>query len=294
MPETQVGALRIAFEVLGEGPRIVLTPGGRYGMGAGGVRELGQALVEKGFSVLLWDRPNCGHSSVSFDAESESALWADTLGELLRKLDYGPATLVGGSAGSRVSLMTAARHPEVVNALYLLWISGGTFGLMSLGAHYVGDNLLAATQFGMEGVAKLRTWREVIKNDPQNRDRILAMDRDAFITTMRSWIDRYIPNPESPVPGMSPKDFAGLRIPVTVLRSGTTDMHHPRETSEWVNKLIPHSVLKEPPWADDEWNVQADAAFSSGGSPFQGWPLLAPGITEFIQQLSATAIGTRQ
>ncbi|WAC90158.1 alpha/beta fold hydrolase [Mycobacterium sp. Aquia_213] len=98
MPETQVGALKIAFEILGEGPRIVLTPGGRYGMEAGGIRELGEALAENGFSVLLWDRPNCGHSSVSFDAESESALWADALAGLLREVDFGPATLLGGSA----------------------------------------------------------------------------------------------------------------------------------------------------------------------------------------------------
>lgn len=288
MSEAQVGDLRIAYEIVGDGPPIVLTPGGRYGMDIAGVRGLAEALANNGFSVLLWDRPNCGRSSVSFAGESESALWADTLGELLRVLDFGPATLAGGSAGSRVSLMTAARHPDVVSSLYLWWISGGTYGLMGLGVHYVGDSLLAARRFGMAGVAKLRTWRDVITNDPANRDRILAMDPEAFISTMQAWIDHYIPNPDSPVPGMSPADFAGLGMPVTVLRSGTTDLHHPRVTSEWVHELIPQSRLEDPPWGDDEWNLRSDVAFK-GGSPFEGWPMLAPRIATFMNDQSEIA-----
>jgi pimeloyl-ACP methyl ester carboxylesterase len=198
------------------------------------------------------------------------------------RIDFGPAILAGGSAGSRVSLLTAARHPELVSALYLWWISGGTYGLMSLGNHYVADNLYAAVRFGMKGVAKLRTWREAIEVNPGNRERILAMNRDDFVATMRSWIDHYIPNTESPVPGMSPADFAGLSMPVTILRSGTTDLHHPRETSQWVHRLIPHSELTDPPWGDDEWNKRGDASMSTGTSLFEGWPALAPEIAEFV------------
>lgn len=283
MPNARVGDMTIAYELLGEGPRIVITPGGRFGMDAGGVRELGAALAESGLQVLLWDRPNCGHSSVAFSGQSESALWADTLAELIRALDFGPATLAGGSAGSRVSLITAARSPELVSGLYLWWISGGTYGLMGLGTHYVSDNLYAATRFGMSGVAKLRAWKEAIANNPANRDRLLAVDRGEFVATMRSWIDHYIPNPDSPVPGMSPADFAALTIPVTVLRSGTTDLHHPRETSEWVHALIPQSKLTEPPWGDDEWNVRGDTSVSTGSSLFEGWPALAPEIAAFVR-----------
>lgn len=282
MSEVRIGDLTIAYEVLGDGPGIVLTPGGRFGMDVGGVRELGDALAAVGYRVLIWDRPNCGRSSVSFDAASESALWADTLAQLLREIDFVPAMLAGGSAGSRVSLLTAARHPDVATGLYLWWISGGTFGLMSLGVNYVGDSLLAARRSGMEGVASLPTWQAVITNDPSNRDRLLAMDPQAFVSTMSTWIDHFIPSRESPVPGMSSDDFAGLRVPVAILRSGTTDLHHPRETSEWAHRLISHSWLAEPPWGDDEWNTRLDIALK-GGSPFGGWPMLAPGITAFME-----------
>ncbi|MGB8403943.1 MAG: alpha/beta hydrolase [Mycobacterium sp.] len=281
MPDIQIGDLSIAYEVHGSGPSVAITPGGRFGVDEGGVRELAMALAERGFRVLIWDRPNCGRSSVAFRGESESALWADTLAELIRSLDFGPAALVGGSAGSRVSLMTAARHPDVAGALYLWWISGGTYGLMSLGVHYVGDSLLAAQRFGMDRVARLRTWRASIEANPANRERILATDRDRFIDTMHSWIDHYLPSADSPVPGMSVNDFAALRIPVSILRSGSTDLHHPRPTSEWVHRLVPDSRLAEPPWGDDEWNERGDASLK-GASLFERWPLLAPDIAGFL------------
>lgn len=39
VPETRIGALTIAFEMLGEGRRhVVVTPGSRHGMRSGGVR----------------------------------------------------------------------------------------------------------------------------------------------------------------------------------------------------------------------------------------------------------------
>jgi pimeloyl-ACP methyl ester carboxylesterase len=291
VPEIQLDDVTIAYEIIGEGPRVVVTPGGRFGMETAGVRDLGEALAACGFSVLLWDRPNCGGSSVSFEGESESVLWADTLGLLLRALDFYPATLAGGSAGSRVSLLTAARYPELVESLYLWWISGGTFGLMNLGLHYVGESLLAAQRHGMQAVADLRTWRRCIRRNPANRDRILAVDREAFIATMHTWIDHYIPTPESPVPGMSGADFTEIRVPVRILRSGTTDLHHPRATSEWVHKLIPQSTLSDPPWPDDEWNQCNDIALT-GGSPFERWPMLAPDITEFMKDRRTQGIPT--
>ena len=38
---------------------------------------------------------------------------ADTLAGLLTELDMAPAVIIGGSGGSRVSLLTAAGHPDV-------------------------------------------------------------------------------------------------------------------------------------------------------------------------------------
>ena len=127
-----VNGLGIEYEVIGKGDPVVITPGGRFSKETPGVRELAEALAGGGKQVLIWDRPNCGGSDVSFDAESESALNADILAGLLRALGMKPALLVGGSAGARVSLRAAERHPDVVSKLFILWISGGPIGLASL------------------------------------------------------------------------------------------------------------------------------------------------------------------
>ena len=84
---------RVVFDLVGpdDGLPLVLTPGGRFGMDFPGVRQLGEALAAGGMRVLLWDRPNCGHSDVQFFGRTESHMRAETLTRLLQELDFGPA-----------------------------------------------------------------------------------------------------------------------------------------------------------------------------------------------------------
>src|SRR3546814_18189249 len=104
-------------------PAIALTPGGRFAKDSVGLPELAQALVAGGRRVLLWDRPNCGASDISFDGDSESALQARVLIKLIRTLDLGPTALAAGSAGSRLSLLDAQRDPDAVTPLLGRWSS---------------------------------------------------------------------------------------------------------------------------------------------------------------------------
>ena len=275
-----VNGLGIEYEIVGAGEPAVVTPGGRFSKDTPGVRELAAALAGAGRQVLIWDRPNCGGSDVSFDAESESALNADTLAELLRALDMAPALVVGGSAGSRVSLLTAARHPDVVSKLFILWISGGPVGLASLAVHYCQASAQAANTGGMEAVAALPAWAEVIRRNPGNRARILSRDPARFIETMQRWAAAFFPLPGSPVPGMTVQSFRSLRMPTMVLRSGASDLSHPRQTSEEVQALIPGASLAEPPWPDNEW-LMRQAAAAAGEGLFANWPRLAPQILDF-------------
>src|SRR5207245_6704974 len=112
MATAMVNGLSISYEVIGDGRPWVITPGGRFSKDSPGVRELAAALAERGNRVLIWDRPNCGASDVCFTGPSESAMQADVLAGLLERLDMAPAVIAGGSGGSRVSLLTAARHRD--------------------------------------------------------------------------------------------------------------------------------------------------------------------------------------
>jgi pimeloyl-ACP methyl ester carboxylesterase len=279
MAKIDINGIGIGYEVIGNGSRTaVITPGGRFSMRTPGIRDLAVELAKNGVKVLIWDRPNCGESDACFEGESESILNADTLAALLKNLNLAPALLIGGSAGSRVSLIAAHRHPEVVRKLALVWISGGWTGLASLANVYCGNALVAARMGGMEAVIKDSWWQETIELNPANRQRLLSQDVDAFCDTMQRWAKSFYPEESSPVPGLLPKDFAAMKVPVLVFRSGHSDPHHPRQTSDEVHALVPGSQLVEPPWGDREW---IERMLDAKNGLFRRYPLLAPQILEF-------------
>jgi pimeloyl-ACP methyl ester carboxylesterase len=278
MARVELNGVGIEYEVFGEGPLAVITPGGRYSKDAGGVRELAQDLAKGGLTAVIWDRPNCGASDVCFDGESESTMNADFLAELVRHLGRGPAYLVGGSAGSRVSLLTAIRRPDTVARMFLFWISGGPISLAQLGSYYSAPHAIAAVTGGMQKVVELPEWAEQLAKNPGNRDRLLAQDPWTFIETMQRWCAAFFPNPGSPVPGISHADFAALRVPTMILRSGKVDLYHTREASEQAQRLIPGAQIQDPPWPDDEWYRRTREQHRFGA-----WPVLAPQILEFAR-----------
>jgi pimeloyl-ACP methyl ester carboxylesterase len=280
MAKATVDGLSLAYEVIGDGNGRpwAITPGGRFSKDSPGVRELAAALAAQGNRVVIWDRPNCGESDVSFTGVSESAMQADALAGLLRHLDMTPAVIAGGSGGSRVSLLTAARHRDVAQGLALWWISGGIYGLMVLGTHYCGESLRVAWTEGMDAVAALPEWSEVIERNPSNRQRFLDQDRAEFVATMERWMHVYCACGDDVVPGLADADARALDVPAIVFRSGAADPHHTRATSEQVAAVLPKSTLVEPPWGDREWLERQDAREEG---LFARWPLLAPVLQQW-------------
>jgi pimeloyl-ACP methyl ester carboxylesterase len=278
--------LSIGYEVVGDGGRPwVITPGGRFSKDDPGVRELAEALAAAGNRVVIWDRPNTGESDVCFTGPSESAMQADALAGLLRHLDMAPAVIAGGSGGSRVSLLAAARHPEVASGLALWWISGGPFGLISLATHYCGGSIHAAWNGGMEAVVALPEWAEVLERNPANRQRFLDQDPKEFIATLERWMVAYCPTGEETVPGLPDAAAPKVDLPALVFRSGESDPHHTRATSERLAEILPGARLAEPPWGDTEW-IERQAARTDGTASglFVRWPLLAPQLLAWTDE----------
>jgi pimeloyl-ACP methyl ester carboxylesterase len=293
MPVATLDGIEIAYDVVGDGGQPwVLTPGGRFTKEVGGLPEMARALAATGRQVVLWDRPNCGASSVVFRGRSESEVQAEALGALLHHLDPGPAVIAGGSGGARVSLLTAARNPDVTAGLAMWWISGGVPGLLQLANYYCMPSADAAWHGGMEAVAALDQWQEVQAQNPRNRERILAMDRQEFLAVMDRWAVAYCPCEDTLVPGLDDVDVARLRVPILVFRSGASDMSHTRATSEALAAGLPDTELVEPPWGDDEWNERR-AAVEATGSLFVRWPLLVPQLVEWADRRLTSSGGGR-
>jgi pimeloyl-ACP methyl ester carboxylesterase len=283
-----IDGLTLGYEVLGSGGRPwIITPGGRYSKDDPGVRPLAESIAGAGDTVVIWDRPNCGESDVCFTGATESDMQAEHLTALLRHLDLGPTVVMGGSGGARISMLAAAKDPEVVAALAVLWITGGVFGLMNLATVYCTPSLRAAILDGMEAVADLPDWQEVIRRNPANRQRILDQDRQEFMRTLERWMAAYYPLPGTTVPGFDDDLAQSISVPTLLFRNGESDWWHPRATSDAVASLLPDVRVVDPPWPDTEWidgTMRRRRGEQQG--PFERWPLLAPQLLAWADDVA--------
>lgn len=287
MPRIDINGISVAYELIGDGDKaITITPGGRFSKDTPGVRQLAEALAGHGYKVLIWDRPNCGESDLCFDGECESFQNADTLAGLIRALDLAPALIYGASGGSREALLVAIRHPDVVKGVFCQWLSGGGIGIATLPNAYNAGPAIAAAFGGMEGVVAAPDFKEQLERNPSNKERLLAWDADKFIQRMRDWADWFFCEPGQPISCIKAGDLESIKVPVLVLRSGKSDFHHPRETSEQVAAMIPGAQIQEPPWGDREWLERVEASFKDPSNGlFESMPKLVPQITDFARSI---------
>lgn len=103
---------RLAYEVAGEGPLVVLSPGMADTRAT--YRSLAPLLVGAGYRVASVDLRGHGESSVGWDSYSRSDT-ADDLLAVVRSLG-GPAVVVGQSFSGGSATIAAATSPELVAA----------------------------------------------------------------------------------------------------------------------------------------------------------------------------------
>ncbi len=104
---------KIAYEVAGSGPLIVLAHG--MGDSRAAYRAVVPQLVAAGYRVASVDLRGCGESSVDWPAWSRTDIAGDLLA-VIRHLG-GPAVLVGHSASGGAATIAAAREPSLVTAV---------------------------------------------------------------------------------------------------------------------------------------------------------------------------------
>jgi pimeloyl-ACP methyl ester carboxylesterase len=104
---------RIAYEVDGDGPLVVLSPG--MADTRSSYRFLAPLIAKAGYRVASVDLRGHGESSTGWDSYSH----ADTAGDLIeviRKLG-GPAVIVGQSFSGGATTIAAATNPDLVSAI---------------------------------------------------------------------------------------------------------------------------------------------------------------------------------
>ncbi|MEV6814662.1 alpha/beta hydrolase [Micromonospora sp. NPDC051296] len=111
------GGGRLAYEVHGQGPLVVLS----HGMGENrhSYRHLIPPLVEAGYRVASVDVRGHGDSSAGWPSYAPAEVGGDLLA-VVRDLGSGPATLVGNSSSAAAVVFAATDAPELVNGIVLV------------------------------------------------------------------------------------------------------------------------------------------------------------------------------
>jgi len=104
---------RIAYEVTGDGPLVVLAPG--MGESRTAYRFVVAQLVAAGYRVAATDLRGTGESTIGWPAYSRTDIAGDLVA-LIRHLG-GPAVLVGHSISGGAATIAAATAPELVTAV---------------------------------------------------------------------------------------------------------------------------------------------------------------------------------
>lgn len=107
---------RVAYDVDGDGPLVVLVPG--MGDLRGTYRFLAPALREAGYRVACTDLRGHGDSDTTFGSYGDVDTAAD-VAALIEELG-GPAVVMGNSMGAGSAVLVAAQRPDVVSGLVLI------------------------------------------------------------------------------------------------------------------------------------------------------------------------------
>jgi pimeloyl-ACP methyl ester carboxylesterase len=238
-----VRGVHINYQVIGNtGPFIALTPGSRRPYAE--LVNLSKAIAAHGYRVLLHDRRNCGASDVAFDGSgSEHEVWADDLYDLAKQLNAAPLYVGGSSAGARLAILFAIRHPDALRGMLLWRVTGGQEAVDRLAENYYGQFITIAKAGGMKAVAESEHFAECIAARPQNRERILSVNVDDFIKVMTGWREAFLTSATLPIVGATEEQLNAIKAPACLVAGN--DVIHTPATARKAAKLIPNSELHD-------------------------------------------------
>jgi pimeloyl-ACP methyl ester carboxylesterase len=240
VPYAHVLGAELYYEEFGDGPPLILTPGGVQN-GVEVIRDLAE-LLSGGRRVIAYDRRFAGRSRSRLTVQTWNLATDDLIG-LLDYLDIPVADLGGGATGAAISIRCAARHPSRVRRVFASNVNGGLMCTSLLMMPFIKSMEIALTK-GMNALVESYDSSDryapfvpaFAVNDAEFRAEFVTIRPDDFADVMRRTVAELFEG-----------DFVGIALTESVLRSvtapclllhGPGDDIHPRRVAERVGELL--------------------------------------------------------
>jgi pimeloyl-ACP methyl ester carboxylesterase len=265
MPTATIDGIRTHYEVLGDGPPILMYSPGGFDASLDKWSTLGVyariRLLEhlpKQFTCIVFDRRETGQSG----GRIEAICWDDYVAQgkgLLDHLGISAAHLLGGCMGCCPVTAFAVKHPQAVLSMLLYWpVGGARFRIR--GHNRFHEHLQTVAEIGMAGVVDLAQgseagfgkdprigpWAPVLRSDPAFARAYAAFDVARYTGIVTSMRDQLIDRDTAP--GAEPEDMLNLETPTLIVPG--KDQAHATSAARYLEECLS---------AAEYWDLLPDA-----------------------------------
>lgn len=236
-----INDVRIHYRIFGEsGPVVIAMSGGREPIVE--ILEFGRTLGQQGFRVILYERRNCGKSSLDFKTSgAEEDIWANDLCGLMDHLGIEKGFIVGRSRSARVGINFALLNPDRILGLAIWGVGGSQAVVRFLVDYYFDQYITACKTGGMVEVVKLGHFAQLISCVPSRSVRLENMNPIRFLTAIQRWKMHFLEHANAPVMGLPDDVLQRVTVPTALIPK--YDRLHPIELLQYVHERIAESVL---------------------------------------------------
>jgi pimeloyl-ACP methyl ester carboxylesterase len=240
VPYAQLNDAELYYEEFGDGPPLILTPGGVHN-DLEVVRDLAELLAGRR-RVVAYDRRFAGRSRSRLVIQTWDLATDDLIG-LMDYLNIPIADLGGGATGAAISIRCAASHPSRVRRVFASNVNGGLMCTSLLMMPFV-KSIEVALSKGMSALLEMYDPSDryaafvppLAVADPKFRSEFVTMPPLEFAQVMRRTVAELFDG-----------DFVGIALSEPLMRAvkapclllhGPGDDIHPRRVAERVGEFL--------------------------------------------------------
>ena len=254
--EARIDGLRTKYEVIGEGPPILMYAPGGFDATLEKWRtqsvyqrvKLLEHLPTK-YRCVIFDRRECGESG----GRVEAITWAHYARQgkaLLEHLGIERAHIMGGCMGCSCAMAFAVAYPQATASMLLWWPIGGAKYRIKAHQRFA-DHLAFAKEAGLRGVVALvknegkafnadargGPWASVIRTDAAFAGAYAERPLDSYKETVHAMRRNLFDRDTSP--GAEPEALMKLEIPAIIVPG--RDEAHATSAARYLEECLPKS-----------------------------------------------------